>query len=436
MNNSLKSNAVSMKIAPMAGAGMPTRLRAGRLDREAGLFLRFISPFAGQPISSEQISKFRRSWRLLAATYGRRVPVASIVEHRIDGPGGPIIFRVYTPEGPAGLKPGFLWCHGGGFVVGDLDSNDSICRSVARAAQAVVVAVRYRLVPEHDLYAGRDDFFAALNWIAEHGASIGIDSTHLAIGGDSAGGNISAAVAQENLRRRGPNLQLQVLVYPATDLLAEFSSKSENGRGHFLTTNLIDSLRTLIEQGKDLTDPWLSPALSSNLQGLPPALIVTAGFDPIRDDGLCYAARLRAAGVPVELLHYPGQFHGFLNFDSIIGAARDALKRIGASLARAFQSEPPMDCSTEISDQAPGPCLLSHKMAAELLTAGLLIGRSTRQWSGAAARWLSPEVANVAKLILLPWWVPAALMRRTLTAYLNRPAARQIYPQQPLGTPP
>src|SRR5215469_4059717 len=147
MNRSVKSG-VSMRIAPMAGPGMPIRLRASRLDREAGLFLRFVSPLAGQPISSEQASKFRRSWHLLAKTYGRRVPVASIIERRIDGPGGPIILRVYTPEGTAGLKPAFLWCHGGGFVVGDLESNDAICCGVARAAQAVVVAVRYRLAPE------------------------------------------------------------------------------------------------------------------------------------------------------------------------------------------------------------------------------------------------------------------------------------------------
>ena len=143
-------------------------------------------------------------------------------------------------------------------------------------------------------------------------------------------------------------------------------------------------------------DPW--PAgVNPDLRGLPPAVIITAGFDPIRDDGLCYAAQLRAAGVPVDLLHYPGQFHGFLNFDSIIGAARDALTRMGASC--------------------------------RVLTAGLLIGRSTRQWSGAAARWLSPEAANVAEFFLRPWWVPAASARRSLTAYLNLPAAQQTYPQ-------
>src|SRR6185503_14715274 len=123
-----------------------------------------------------------------------------------------------------------------------------------------------------------------------------------------------------------------------------------------------------------------SPALSPDLRGLPPVVIITAGFDPIRYDGLCYAAQLRAAGVPVELLHYPGQFHGFLNFDSIIGAARDALKRMGASLARAFCNAPPVDCSTEISDQTPGPCLLSHKMPE---SAGrLLQGASTSQPKG------------------------------------------------------
>jgi Esterase/lipase len=137
--------------------------------------------------------------------------------------------------------------------------------------------VRYRLAPEHNLYAGREDFLAALNWVAEHGSSIGIDSTRLAIGGDSAGGNISAAVAQENMRRGGPALKMQVLVYPATLLLGEFPSKSENAHGYLLTSDFIDSLEPLIVQGADLTDPWLSPGCADRLQGLPPALVITAG---------------------------------------------------------------------------------------------------------------------------------------------------------------
>jgi acetyl esterase len=409
---------------------MPRTLRAGQLDREARLFLRIVSPFVGGSIDREQVSRRRRAWSLIAATFGRRVPVASVVERRIDGPGGQILMRIYRPEGAAGLRPAFLWCHGGGFVVGDLDANDSICRSVARAAQAVVVAVRYRLAPEHDLYAGREDFLAAVNWVAKHGASIGVDSARLAIGGDSAGGNIGSAVAQENLRRDGPNVQLQALVYPATDLLAEFPSKHENARGNLLTADFIDSLTPLIARGDDLTDPWLSPARRPDLRDLPPAVIVSAGFDPIRDDGLAYAARLRAAGVPVELLHYPGQFHGFLNFDSIIGAARDAQQRMGASLARAFRGEAPVDRTTEIADQAPGASPLSHKMLAELLTAALMINRSTRQITSSAAHWLSPSAASVAEFLLRPWWAPAAMMRRGLTARLNMPAAQQTYPQR------
>jgi acetyl esterase len=412
----------------VVGPGMPTTLRASQLDREAGLLLRFVAPLAAQPVNLEQVGAVRRSWRALAAAFGRRVPVASIVERRIDSPGGQVVLRVYTPEDTTGPKPAFLWCHGGAFVVGDLDANDSICRGVARAAQAVVVAVRYRLAPEHDLYAGRQDFLTAVNWVAMHGASIGIDSTRLAIGGDSAGGNIAAAVAQENMRRGGPDVRLQALIYPSTDLTAEFPSKRENARGYLLTADFIDSLGPLIEQGQDLTDPRLSPARSTDLRGLPPALIITAGFDPIRDDGLSYAARLRAAEVPVELLHYPGQFHGFLNFDSIIGAARDAMTRMGASLTRAFRDEPSVDRSTEISDQAAGPSFLSHEALAEQLTAALLIGRSTQQLSGAVARRLSPEIANLAEVVLLPWSGPAALMQRVLMACVNPPTARQTYP--------
>ena len=172
MNRFWQVNTVTKGIVPMGSPGMPTTLRAGQLDREAGLFLRLVAPFTGEPISHEQVGRSRRAWRLTAVTLGRRVPVESIVERGIDGPGGQILLRIYTPAGPAGLKPAFLWCHGGGFVAGDLDSNDAICRGVARAAQAVVVAVRYRLAPEHDLYAGREDFLAALNWVAEHGASL------------------------------------------------------------------------------------------------------------------------------------------------------------------------------------------------------------------------------------------------------------------------
>lgn len=407
------------------GPGMPALLRAAQPDREAKLFLRILSPFVGKAVDRDELESSRHNWRLAAMTFGRRIPMASIVDQCIDGPNGPIDLRIYTPEGARGLQPGFLWCHGGGFVVGDLDTSEGICRGIARAANAVVVAVRYRLAPEHDLYAGREDFLAALNWIAAHGATVGIDSDRLAIGGDSAGGNISAAVAQETLRRGGPKLSSQVLVYPATNLAAEFPSKAENGHGYLLTAEFMDSLEALIVQGRDLTDPWLSPAFSSDLRGLPPTVIITAGFDPIRDDGLSYAVQLRDAGVSVELLHYSGQFHGFLNFDSVIGAARDTLGRIGDSLARAYRDKAPSDCTVEISDQAPS--LFPGDVPRDLLSAAFMTNRSIRQINSTTARLLAPEAAKTLGLLLSPWWVPMAFVRRAVTSSLNPLVARQTY---------
>lgn len=416
-----------------AEAGMPRTMRASHLDREAGMFLRMANPFLGWAGGLDHVDLLRRGWSSLAQALGRTVPMANVSDEVADTPAGRIQLRIYTPDDAAhakagaDLKPAFLWCHGGGFVVGDLDANDSICRSVARASGAIVVAVRYRMAPEHSLYAGREDFLAALRWIGTHGRAFGIDPTRLAIGGDSAGGNISAAVAQENLRRGGPRLLRQVLVYPATNLVAEFPSVRENASGYMLTADFIETLKYLIDDGADLHDPWLSPALASPelLRALPPATVVTAGFDPIRDDGLAYAETLRRQQVPVELLHYPGQFHGFLNFDSIDSAARDAEDRIGATLAATFASRAVGDCTVEIGDRSdPG----EHPSFAGGMTAAMLVGRLTRQWCGEAARMVSPQGAELAKLMLRPWWIPVAMTRRTVSAYLNSPSARQTYP--------
>ncbi len=433
---------IIMKFCPaeqegdlLAMMGMPQTIRARRLDREAEIFLRLANPFFNWTASEEHIDMLRRGWSSLAKALGRKVPVASVVDREIDGPAGRMTLRIYTPDRRSDLKPGFLWCHGGGFVVGDLDANDSICRSVARASGAIVVAVRYRMAPEHCLYSGREDFLTALRWVASHGRAHGIDPKRLAIGGDSAGGNISAAVAQENLRRGGPALQRQVLVYPATNLVEEFASTQENASGYMLTADFIDSLKYLINRGEDMTDPWLSPAFASPalLRALPPATIVTAGFDPIRDDGLAYADKLRMAGVPVELLHYPGQFHGFLNFDSIDSAARDAEARIGAALSAAFASEAAADRTVEIADDMQADGVSGQVAVAGTLTAAMLVSRLTRQWCGEAARMLSPEGAQLAKMMLRPWWVPVALTRRSFTNYLNTPSPQQTYPLSMTG---
>ena len=203
----------------------------------------------------------------------------------------------------------------------------------------MVVSVRYRLAPEHDLYAGRADCLAAVEWLAREGHTLGIDGARLAVGGDSAGGNLAAAVSQRCTEQGGPALRLQVLVYPATNLSVEFPSKQENAAGSLLTSDGIDSIHDILRErdADHLADPWVSPALNPQLAGLPPALVLTAGFDPIRDDGLGYTQLLREAAVPVELLHYPGQFHGFVNFDGVLRSARDALERIGTALRAALR---------------------------------------------------------------------------------------------------
>ena len=271
MNSSLGSNAVAMRIAPMASPGMPTTLRADRLDREAGLFLRFVSPLVGQP----NFAVPGVCWRRPTGVVSQSLPLSSAES---TDPAARSLCASTRRKGRRGSSPLFS-----GATAADSWSAISI------RTTPFVAAWR----------AGREDFLAALSWIAENGASIGIETTRLAIGGDSAGGNISAAVAQENLRRGGPKLQLQVLVYPATNLLAEFPSKIENGQGHFMTADFMDSLRPLIEQGKDLMDPWLSPALNPDLRVLPPGRDHYRRFrsDPRRWTLLCRAiARRRSSG--------------------------------------------------------------------------------------------------------------------------------------------
>lgn len=414
---------------PVPGIGMPRVVRAGKADREARTFLRFVNGLARRPVATRSLGDMRRQWRMMALALGRRLPVASVTEHVIAGPAGPIALRVFAPESAAVLRPAFLWCHGGGFVLGGVDTADSICRNIARATGAVVVAVAYRLAPEHDIGAGREDFLAALDWMVREGATLGIDASRLAVGGDSAGGNIAAAVAQQCLRRGGPALRLQVLVYPATDLQSDFPSKAENQRGHLLTAEFIDWSKSLIGGALNMADPWLSPALHPDLCGLPPALIVSAGFDPIRDDGLGYAARLRDAGVNVELLHYAGQFHGFLNFDSVIGAARDALDRIGHSLLASFADEAPQDRTIEIADAAPQAPQPLRDALHEGASATLMFWSGIEQWGTALLRLGAPRAAPAAAWLLRPWLTPAAWARQGTIRVLDGLIARQTHPQ-------
>ncbi|MEJ8855120.1 alpha/beta hydrolase [Variovorax robiniae] len=401
--------------------------RAHRPDREARAFLRWFNLSSQRPVDAYSLPQQRALWRLVALAFGRRMPV-TVTERTIDGPTGPIALRIFSAGHRETPAPAFLWCHGGGFVVGGLDSADSICRSIASIAGCTVIAVRYRLAPEHALSAGREDFLAALEWVAANGETLGIDGSRLAIGGDSAGGNITAAVAQETLRRGGPALRLQVLAYPATDLLREFPSKAENAEGFMVTAQMLEHVRDTVGTAADAADPWLSPARSQDLRGLAPAVLISAGYDPIRDDGLDYAERLRTAGVPVELLHYAGQFHGFLNFDAVIGAGRDALRRIGDALANAFGTAHAIDRTIEISDASPDALCTTLAVHADIAATALTGWIAAERWAEVLLRQISPEVAGLFGLLLQPPLMPAVLARSDLMSRLGPLAARQTYP--------
>ncbi|UVL43232.1 alpha/beta hydrolase [Pseudomonas sp. B21-040] len=431
----MKNNEEQEKDPERYAIGMPRVLRAHQPDREARAFLRLANLSMGLRAAEDySLHRLRQGWRLTALALGRRPRVESVTEQLIDGPGGAIALRIFKPEDDGQPKPAFMWFFGGGFIIGDLDTADGICRSITLGANCIVIAVRYRLAPEHDLSAGRADALAALEWMASNGAGLGIDTTRLAIGGDSAGGNLCAAVAQESLRRGGPELSLQVLVYPATELIERFPSYAQNAFGRTMLTDhamqwiertLAPSFATL-----DLFDPWYSPRRNPDMRGLAPAVLVSAGFDPIRDDGLDYAARLRAADVPVQLLHYRGQFHGFLNFDSVNCASRDALHRIGDALTNVFAQQPAANRTIEIADRGRRKPSRLRTTADEVATSTLTTWVVTERWGIALLRLLSPKAVSVCRLLIRPWLLPTVMMRRKAISGLDRLAARQTYPSE------
>lgn len=401
------ARSAARRAAPI---GMPERLRAAALDPEAHALLRMINLAMPRSTRASSMDGMRRRWRWLALMLGQHVPMASVENRTIAGPGGPLRVRVYRPTaaGGVGVRPGFLWLHGGGFVIGDLGTADSICRGIASRSGAIVVSLDYRLVPEYSLHAGRDDARAALDWMVAEAAALGVDPARLAVGGDSAGGNLAAVLAQDVAAHGGPSLRLQVLVYPATNLHDAFASTDENGRGHLLTVQSMAWIDALIGPGVDRADPRISPALAPRLAGLPPALLISAGFDPIRDDGLAYAARLRRAGVPVQLLHYAGQFHGFVNFDASLHAARDALGRIGAALVDAYAGTTP-DRTCEIAADAAS---LPVNPILDATIAALMTAERWEQWrNGAVDRILGIEPAR-RPLLAHSWLNPVASTRR------------------------
>ncbi len=263
-------------------------------------------------------------------------PVAAVENRSIDGPGGAIPVRIYSPAGN-GPRPALVYFHGGGFVIGSLETHDHTCRALANAARCVVVAVDYRLAPESKFPAALDDCYAATSWVAENGLAIGVDPSRIAVGGDSAGGNLAAVVALLARERGGPRLAFQLLVYPATDAACDTASCRENAEGYLLTRRtMLWFWDNYLADPADGRSPLASPLRAEKLDGLPPALIITAEYDPLRDEGEAYAERLREAGVPVECARYAGMFHGFFGMEHWIDRGKEALAQAGGALQTAF----------------------------------------------------------------------------------------------------
>lgn len=269
--------------------------------------------------------------------------MARVADLRATGPAGDVPVRLYRPLGSTDDErlPVLVFFHGGGWTIGDLDTHDVPCREFADLARCAVVSVGYRLAPEHKFPAAFDDAVAATHWVHAHADALGIDASRLAVGGDSAGGNLAAAVAIAFRDTWGPRIAMQALVYPATDMAADTPSHAAFADGYLLTRDAILWFKDNYLRGREDEADWrASPLRNADLAGLPPAYVVTAGFDPLLDEGRAYAERLRAAGVSVTYECFSGMIHGFITMGGAIAAAHHAIARASLGLKRAFASVP------------------------------------------------------------------------------------------------
>lgn len=310
-----------MKLAPEAQLYLQLRASLNLPD------LTTLSPSEARRISEENSQR----WQL-----SEPPAVGSVEQRQCEGPNGPIPLRIYYPTG--GMEtdwPVMIFYHGGGWVLGSLDGVDCFCRALCQEAQLLVFSVDYRLSPEHPFPTGLNDCWAATQWVAKQATLIGGDSRKLLVGGDSAGGNLAAAVALRVKEQASFKLAGQVLIYPVTDLTQSLPSYESFAEGYMLT---LESMRWFIQQylptGVDLKHPEASVLFAKSLAGLPPTLLLVAEFDPLRDEGLAYAQRLREAGVPVVERNWEGMVHGFINQRDLFPQAREVSQWIAQEVNR------------------------------------------------------------------------------------------------------
>ena len=313
------------------------------LDQTIRQFIdRFTVPDLKSLDWSVTAERLRQQFYLASRAIEKDAPEMASVSHMlIPGGAGPVKARLYTPLG-AGIPPGpgIVFFHGGGFVLGDLESHDMLCRRLAEGARCRVISIEYRLAPEHKFPAAHEDAMAAWRWIAGHAAKLGVDAERLAVSGDSAGGNLSAFLAQEMNRTGGPAPAFQLLLYPLVQF-ADIRTKKMpfQESGFFISANLFEYFRdAYLRDANDRMDFRVSPLFSPPecFRGLPPAHFVLCGWDPLRDEGVAYADKMASFGVPVTVREYPGMVHGFMNLTALSDTIRIAIRDAGQVAGRAL----------------------------------------------------------------------------------------------------
>lgn len=315
------------------------------LDPQANAFLRQLEEMGGPALNDMSPVEAREALAALADLGGEPEPVGSISNRTISGPLGEIPIRIYTPEG-SGPFPALVYFHGGGWVVGDLETVDSACTVLTNRAEAVVVSVDYRLAPENRFPAPVTDCYAATEWVSENAAELGIDPQRIAVGGDSAGGNLATVVSIMARDRGAPELAYQVLFYPVTNMDFETASYQANGADYFLTTDMMRWFWGHYIESEDVgRDMRASPLLTEDLSNLPPAFVATAEFDPLRDEGEAYAELLLKAGNDVAIKRYDGQIHGFVTLCGVMDRGKQTIEDAAAQMRLALGAKSPASSS-------------------------------------------------------------------------------------------
>ena len=304
------------------------------LDPQAQAVMEAVAALGFPPNHTVSPQEARANGKARARAPGPEV--ARVDDRNVPGPDGEVPVRIYTPEG-SGPFPVLVWFHGGGWVVGDLESADGVSRHLTVGSGFVVVSVDYRLAPETKFPGPAEDCYAATQWVAQNAASINADAGKIAVGGDSAGGNLAAAVSLMARDRGGLSVGFQLLVYPVTDRDFSTVSYSQNGDDYQLTRDgMIWFWDHYLANAADAANPYAAPLRAQDLEGLPPALVITAEYDPLRDEGEAFAHRLEAAGVPTACTRYDGMIHGFFGMFAAVDKGKQAIEQASAALKSAL----------------------------------------------------------------------------------------------------